>query len=102
MFSRRIDSQLTTNRLGRAIRALRAAGTGFIDLTESNPTRAAFEYPLDLLAPLADSRGLEYRPEALGLAEARGAVAAEYARGGVQVGPERIALTASSSEAYSL
>ena len=34
--------------------------------------------------------------------EAREAVAADYARRGVHVAPDRIALTASTSEAYSL
>jgi alanine-synthesizing transaminase len=72
------------------------------DLTLSNPTRAGFDYPIDLLASLADPRGLVYRPQALGLLEAREAVAADYARRGVRTSPERIVLTASTSEAYSV
>ena len=60
------------------------------------------DYPDDLLAPLAASRGLVYAPQPFGTIEARCAVAAEYARRGVHVGAERIALTASTSEAYSL
>ena len=102
MFSTRVPANLAPNRLARALTARRRAGKGIIDLTESNPTRAGFEYPRDLLNPLADPRGLTYAPHPLGLVEARQAVAAEYARRGQQVDVGRIALTASTSEAYSL
>ncbi len=47
-------------------------------------------------------RALRYAPEPFGVAEAREAVAADYRRRGVAIGPERIALTASTSEAYAL
>jgi aspartate/methionine/tyrosine aminotransferase len=43
-----------------------------------------------------------YAPEPLGLREARQAVAADFARRGLPVTEEQIALTASTSEAYSL
>jgi alanine-synthesizing transaminase len=102
MFSTRVPANLTPNRLTRALMERRRAGRPVIDLTESNPTRAGFEYPPDLLAPLADARGLIYVPEALGHHEARRAVAAEYARRGATVEVGRIVLTASTSEAYSL
>jgi aspartate/methionine/tyrosine aminotransferase len=85
-----------------AVTALRAARTPLIDLTLSNPTGAGFAYPPDLLVPLADARGLSYAPEPLGMRDAREAVAAEYARRDVTADPARIALTASTSEAYSL
>ena len=81
---------------------MRALGRPYIDLTEANPTTAAFEYPPDLLAPLADARGLVYVPEPLGALHARAAVAREYRRRGVAVAADRIVLTASTSEAYSL
>src|SRR5262245_503222 len=102
MFSTRIPANLSANRLTRALMERRRMAQPVIDLTESNPTQAGFEYPPDLLAPLADPRGLIYAPEAFGLPEARRAVAAEYARRGVSVEVERIGLTASTSEAYSL
>jgi aspartate/methionine/tyrosine aminotransferase len=73
-----------------------------IDLTESNPTRAGFEYPPDLLAPLGEARGLRYAPSPLGAMDARRAVAADYERQGVTVLPERIVLDASTSDGYSL
>ena len=100
MFSTRTPEDLTPNRLTEALNAARAAGRTILDLTESNPTRAGFDYPADLLRLLADSRGLMYAPSPFGLLEARAAVARDYARRGVHATPERIALTASTSEAY--
>ena len=102
MFSARVPDTFAANRLTEAVRARRTRGDAFIDLTESNPTRAGFDYPDDLLAPLADPRGLRYAPSALGALEARRAVAADYARQGLSVDAARIALTASTSDAYSL
>jgi alanine-synthesizing transaminase len=102
MFSRRIPSDLAPNRLALALDRLRREGRPVVDLTESNPTRAGFEYPADLLAPLGSPRGLAYAPQPLGAADARRAVAADYARRGLHVPADRIVLTASTSEAYSL
>ena len=102
MFSSRIKGDLTPNRLTQAVRQRRARGLPIIDLTESNPTCVGLDYPDDLLAPLAASRGLRYAPQPFGTIEARRAVAAEYARRGIHVDAERVALTASTSEAYSL
>src|SRR5579864_4044713 len=102
MFSRRVPSDLRQNRLTRAIEAMRAGGRPFIDLTESNPTRAGIVYPPDLLAALAHPAGLHYAPSPFGLADARAAIAADYARQGLAVSADRIVLTASTSEAYSV
>ena len=102
MFSSRVPANLEPNRFARALAAARSSGRPLIDLTLSNPTRAGFVYPPDLLAPLADPRGLTYAPEPFGLPEARRAVAADYRRRGFEVAPERIVLTASTSDAYSL
>jgi aspartate/methionine/tyrosine aminotransferase len=102
VFSTRIPANIAPNRLAAALRAVRAQGRPFIDLTESNPTRAGFFYPPDLLAPLADARALRYEPSPFGRADARAAVAADYARQGLSVSAERIVLTAGSSDAYSL
>ncbi|HEV3139860.1 MAG TPA: pyridoxal phosphate-dependent aminotransferase [Vicinamibacterales bacterium] len=80
---------------------MRVEGRGFVDLTESNPTRAGFDYPDDLLAALSDPSARCYAPTALGAADARAAVAREYARQGLTVSPDRIVLTSSTSDAYS-
>jgi alanine-synthesizing transaminase len=101
VFSNRIAADLRPNRLAQALEARRRTGLPFIDLTESNPTRAELEYPRDLLAPLAIG-GLLYAPQPFGLIEARRAAAAEYSRRGIAVDAARIVLTASTSEAYSL
>jgi len=58
VFSRRVPANLVPNRLTKALAEHRLAGLPVIDLTESNPTRAGFEYPADLLVPLADPSGL--------------------------------------------
>ena len=102
MVSSRLPSTLDTNALARLIQARRRSGSPIVDLTESNPTRAGFSYPDDLLAPLADARALEYDPQPLGLWAARAAVAAEFRRRGIVVSADRVALTASTSEAYAL
>ena len=102
MFSNRVPRDLTANRLSAMVAAARAAGRPLIDLTVSNPTRAGFEYPTDLLAPLADPRALHYDPRPLGRMDARQAVSRDYQRQGVLVPVDRVVLTASTSEAYSV
>jgi aspartate/methionine/tyrosine aminotransferase len=102
MFSSRLPSDLAPNRLTEALRARRARGESVIDLTVSNTTRAGFEYPRDLLEPLGDPAALVYDPHPLGLPGARLAVSAEFARRGLDVRADQIALTASTSEAYSM
>jgi len=102
VFSSRIPPSLAPNRLGHAVLEQRRTGRPFIDLTESNPTRVGFTYPPDLLAPLANPRALGYEPWPCGAIDARRAIAGDYGRLGVIVPPDRIVLTASTSDAYSL
>jgi len=80
----------------------RAAGAPILDLTESNPTAAGFAYPSDaILAALADPRSFRYEPAAAGMPVARAAVSEYYSGAmGRDVSPDRILLTASTSEAY--
>jgi alanine-synthesizing transaminase len=102
MTSSRLPSDLTVNATTRTLAALRRRGIEVDDLTESNPTRVGLAYPADLLVPLASPDALVYTPLPLGLPEAREAVAEDFARRGRNVPPGRIALTASTSEAYAL
>jgi alanine-synthesizing transaminase len=102
MFSSRVPRDLAANRLAVATAAHRASGRPLLDLTVTNPTAVGLHYPEDLLAPLAGSAGLVYQPEPFGLPAARRAVADDYARRGISVAEDRIVLTASTSEAYSL
>jgi alanine-synthesizing transaminase len=100
MLSRRLPPHADTNALSRAIAERCAAGRSILDLTESNPTRAGFRYPPDLLRPLSSEASLRYEPHPCGLPSAREAVARDHARRGVAIDPGHIVLTASTSEAY--
>lgn len=102
MFSDRPPRDLVPNRLTTAVERMRREKREFVDLTGSNPTVAGFDYPRDLLAPLAAPAALAYEPSPFGLMEARAAVARDYERQGVRVDPDAIVLAASTSEAYSL
>lgn len=102
MFSSRVPVQLDPNRLTRAVQRLRAAAAPLIDLTVTNPTTVGIDYPPSILSALADSDALRYEPAALGLPMARAAIARDYERNGIKVAPDRIVLTASTSEAYSV
>ena len=101
MFSHRLPPYAEPNALSRAVETLRVEGVPFVDLTESNPTRAEIPYPDDLLTSLADPAALRYEPSSFGLASARRAVAEDQRRRGVTVDPAHVVLTASTSEAYS-
>lgn len=93
MFSRRTSWPREENTLTRA-------QPGAIDLSASNPTTLGFAPPPDVLAAFSLAAAARYEPSAFGLASARRAVADSYARRGAVIDPDRIALTASTSEAY--
>lgn len=101
MFSSRFKWSLESNRLSRLIERKRAEGARILDLTESNPTRAGVAYPAGLLDALTAPGALRYEPAPRGLATARAAVRGYYLERGFDVDPERLHLTASTSEAYS-
>ena len=102
VFSSRLKWDSHPNPLSILLAEKRRNGAAILDLTESNPTRAGLDYPgAELLAALADSRGLLYNPDPRGLLAAREAVSEYYAQRGVEVPASRILLTASTSEAYS-
>jgi hypothetical protein len=101
MFSTRVPSHRQPNRLTRAADAARVRDP-LIDLTITNPTTVGIARPPSLLNPLISPRALIYEPHPFGLREAREAVADDYARRGIRIATDRIVLTASTSEAYSL
>jgi hypothetical protein len=102
MFSSRFKWNLESNRLALLINEKQQAGACNLDLTESNPTRAGFDYPAaEILSALAQEPAMLYEPAPRGLLAARQSVADYYAERGFAVDPERIHLTASTSEAYS-
>jgi hypothetical protein len=99
-FSRRTGFGIEPNALARALASRQARGEALLDLTESNPTRAGFLLPRDLVQALGAAEVARYEPHPLGLIAAREAVARDSTVRGVRIDPERIALTASSSESY--
>jgi alanine-synthesizing transaminase len=98
-FSRRTAWDRSDNALSREIAEARASGRTLVDLTESNPTRAGLG-GAELVPLLGDPRGAAYSPAALGHPVARAAVAIYYDGRSTPVDPERVCLTASTSEAY--
>jgi aspartate/methionine/tyrosine aminotransferase len=101
MFSARTSWDRTANLLTIAVESAKASGRALVDLTESNPTRAGIFDTAPLVAELGHPRGTVYEPASLGHADARRAVVAYYASRGLAVDPERVVLSASTSEAYS-
>ena len=63
MFSSRVPSDLGPNAVAAAVERMRLSGRGFDDLTVSNPTLAAIDYPPDLLSPLGAASALVYDPQ---------------------------------------
>lgn len=98
MFSLRTPERLVENRVAAF---LRERGGARWDLTVTNPTAVGLPSPPpDLLALLATPAAARYEPDPRGLRGAREAVAGWYATHGVDADPDRIVLTASTSEAY--
>jgi alanine-synthesizing transaminase len=100
-FSKRTEWNTEESELALAHRRRVVAGLPIADLTASNPTRCGFEYDGALLTALADPRALDYDPQPLGLLRARESVCRYYADHKVEVAPDQVVLTTSTSEAYS-
>jgi alanine-synthesizing transaminase len=100
-FSSRFHWDSKPNRLAKILAQKHAENARVIDLTQSNPTQAGLPYPLDVVRAFDDSAMLRYEPSPRGSLAAREAVSAYYSVRGYNVSPERILLTASTSEAYS-
>jgi aspartate/methionine/tyrosine aminotransferase len=100
MFSSRFHWDFRPNRVTELLAQKRRAGARVLDLTESNPTRAELVYSPEIVRAFDDPRMLSYEPSPAGMDEARAAVAAYYARRGRRITPDRILLTASTSEGY--
>ncbi len=101
-FSARTAWDLEETPLARALRERRVSGRGILDLTASNPTQCGFAYDeAGILAALAEPGAMQYDPDPRGMLRAREAVCQYYAQRGAKVGPDRVFLTTSTSEAYS-
>ena len=103
MFSQRTNWRLSPNALTRAIAEARASGQKILDLTVSNPTEAGIRPDAEtVLAALANPEAMHYDPQPRGLLAARQAVCRYYRDSHeVDLDPERLILTTSTSEAYS-
>jgi len=97
-FSSRVLGRIARNPLTKARARLEARDTSIIDLTVSNPTQVALEYPSALRCQL----DTEHYSEALGFGSAREAVASYLRRHDLDVDSRQVVLTASTSEAYGL
>ena len=83
MFSSRLNWDLSPNPLTTLLAQKHAEGAHILNLTESNPTLAGFNYPTDeILSALADPRALHYHPSPRGLPSAREAISNYYAHRG--------------------
>ena len=101
-FAGRTHWELTPNTITQTLNRRKASGKDLIDLTESNPTRCGFSFPVDeIIGGLHCRDNVNYYPSARGMQKAREAVAGYYARQGFSVSPDAVFLTASTSEAYS-
>jgi alanine-synthesizing transaminase len=101
VFSRRTAHERSHNRFTLALEAARARGRALLDLTVSNPTLVGFAETGDVArALLAAPELARYEPLPFGLPDARRAVSELWRSRGLAVPEERVALTASTSEAY--
>jgi len=103
MFSQRTNWRLSPNALTRAIEEARASGQRVLDLAVSNPTEAGVRPDAEIvLAALANPEVMHYDPQPRGLLGARQAVCRYYRESHeVDLDPDRLILTTSTSEAYS-
>lgn len=86
------------NAFSKLLAEMRAGGRPLLDLTVSNPTEALADYPqAEIRAVLGAVSDFRYAPEPLGNWTAR-----EWIAQRSELSPSQIALTASTSEAYSI
>ncbi len=99
--NRRLPQEQEPNPLARLLDEKRRAGHDILDLTVTNPTLVGLlALDAEALATLATPSASRYDPEPSGMRSAREAVAHELVSPGPPADPERIFLTASSSESY--
>jgi alanine-synthesizing transaminase len=103
LFSSRTNWPRQPNRLTALVENFRQAGRKFFDFTTSNPTDCGIEYPgVEILSALSDAKTLHYEPSPKGMLSAREAISSYYQSKRLNVNPENIILTASTSEAYAM
>jgi alanine-synthesizing transaminase len=102
-YSQRLPWSVPANPLTLLLEQKRKSGARLLDLTISNPTEVLEDYPHAAIAEaFREISDMTYRPDPFGESPARTALSALYAKKGIAVSPARLALTASTSEAYAL
>jgi len=102
-YSRRLLWNFHANSLSDQARERRTSGQAINDLTRSNPTECFEDYPHEEIGrAFAELKSFRYNPEPLGAESARYAVCTYYKSRGIHMTPDRLILTASTSEAYAL
>ena len=98
-YSDRLHWNAVANPFSSLLSELRQKGRDLLDLTVSNPTEVLPDYPhAEISAALSSIESFVYQPEPLGNLAARTAIARRVPG----LSPAQVALTASTSEAYSL
>ena len=101
-FSQRTDWDLRPNDLRVIMHKKELCAKTWIDLTNSNPTLCDIEYPVaEMTKHLTKTENFIYKPDPKGQFIARQAVSTYYQDMNIDVNPENIFITASTSEAYS-
>jgi aspartate/methionine/tyrosine aminotransferase len=103
MFSERTNWRLSPNAFTRAVENARATGRELLDLTLSNPTEAGIRPdPAAVLSALSQAESMAYDPQPRGMLAARRAVCRYYREShALELDPQQLILTTSTSEAYS-
>ena len=102
-YSNRLVWDVAQNQFSKLLAEARSSARPLLDLTTSNPTEALTDYPhAEIAGALRSVSSFRYQPEPFGLPETRAAITRRLKRRtGADISPAQVALTASTSEAYS-
>ncbi|EMO25823.1 aminotransferase, class I/II [Leptospira interrogans serovar Bataviae str. HAI135] len=101
-FSSRFSFQEGENDFSKILFEYKKNRIYYFDLTISNPTQADFQYPTEAIRhSFATSDLIMYHPDPQGNLEARKKIQEYYGSKGLEIDPDDLFLTSSSSEAYS-
>ncbi|MFA5405153.1 MAG: aminotransferase class I/II-fold pyridoxal phosphate-dependent enzyme, partial [Ignavibacteria bacterium] len=102
MFSKRFDYNIEDNKLSELLKEKKSNGIEILDLTESNPTIAGFDYnETGILKSIVNLESMKYSPNPKGLQSAREAVTQYYKEKNINIDSDNVFLASSTSEAYS-
>jgi alanine-synthesizing transaminase len=102
-FSDRLPWSAPKNAYSLLLLERRLSGSSLLDLTCANPTEAFADYPhQDIAGAFGAIADFQYEPDPFGSLSARRVIVDWYATQGIRTDANRIALTASTSEAYSI